>query len=69
MNAKKPDGSVGKRTVEAVIMWVSPQGKSKAMGITIGHGDADLRSEGFQRLLIDGVNWMIANPGPKTSGD
>jgi hypothetical protein len=48
---------------KAVIMWVTPQGKSKVMGLTIGHADADWQSAGFQNLVIDGVNWMIENPG------
>ena len=56
---KQKDGTVKKMESSAVIMWASPQGKSQVIGLTIGHGDADLRSEGFQRLLIDGVNWMM----------
>ncbi len=56
---KQKDGTTKKMESSSVIMWVSPQGKSRVIGLTIGHGDADLRSEGFQRLLIDGVNWMI----------
>lgn len=58
---KQKDGSVKKMETKAVIMWVSKQGKSRVMGLTIGHGDADLKSQGFQSLLIDGVNWMIKN--------
>ena len=58
---RQEDGNTKTFEAQSVIMWVSPQGKSQVMGLTIGHGDADLRSEGFQRLLIDGVNWMI-NP-------
>jgi hypothetical protein len=56
---RQADGSNKNIETKSVIMWVSPQGKGQVMGLTIGHGDADLRSEGFQRLLIDGVNWMI----------
>ena len=63
---KQKDGTVKTIVAKSVIMWVSPQGKSKVMGLTIGHGDADLKSAGFQSLLVDGVNWMIANPGPGT---
>ena len=56
---KQKDGTVQNMETQSVIMWVSKQGKSKVMGLTIGHGDADLRSKGFQSLLVDGVNWMI----------
>ncbi|MEE2639842.1 MAG: ThuA domain-containing protein, partial [Planctomycetota bacterium] len=60
---KLKDGTTKKIETESVIMWVSRQGKSRVMGLTIGHGDADLRSKGFQSLLIDGVNWMVES-GP-----
>ncbi|MDA0765346.1 MAG: hypothetical protein O3A87_00380 [Verrucomicrobia bacterium] len=58
---RQADGTTKTIESKSVIMWVSPQGKSQVMGLTIGHGDDDFRSEGFQRLLIDGVHWMI-NP-------
>ncbi len=59
---ERKDGTVKTREASSTIMWMTPQGRSKVIGLTIGHGDADLRSDGFQSLLIDSVNWMIANP-------
>ncbi len=53
-------GTQGKAT--ATIMWECPQGKSKVMGLSLGHDVTDWEFEPFQNMLIDGVNYMIANP-------
>ncbi len=64
ISSKQKDGSVKKIETKSVIMWHSRQGKSNLIGLTIGHGDADLRSQGFQSLLVDGVNWLIKTQNP-----
>lgn len=64
ISSQQKDGSFKTVETKSIIMWHSRQGKSNLIGLTIGHGDADLRSQGFQSLLIDGVNWLIKTQNP-----
>jgi hypothetical protein len=47
---------------KAVAMWECPQGKSKVIGFTAGHATPDWTNENFKFLVIDGINYLIANP-------
>ncbi len=49
---------------KAVVLWSCPQGKSQVMGLTVGHGVDDWKSEPYKNLLTDSVNYLIANPKP-----
>ena len=49
---------------KAVVVWTCPQGRSQVMGLTIGHGVDDWKTEPFQNLIIDGVNYLAENPKP-----
>ena len=55
-------GKQGK--ADAVVMWTAPQGKSQVLGFTIGHDVGDWKTEPFKHLVIDSVNYLIANPKP-----
>ncbi len=47
---------------KAVAMWECPQGKSKVIGISAGHAMPDWTNENFKFLVIDGIDYLIANP-------
>jgi hypothetical protein len=48
--------------MKAVAMWECPQGKSKVICITAGHAMPDWTNENFKFLVIDGIDYLIANP-------
>lgn len=48
-----------KETAEAIVMWEVPQGKSKVLGLTLGHGEEEWNQPEFQSLIIDGVNYLF----------
>ena len=50
---------------KAIIMWEVPQGKSKVLGLTVGHDMTDWQFEEFHNLIIDGVNYLSENPKNK----
>ena len=52
---------------DAIVMWTCPRGKSRIMGLTWGHDVRDWNAEPFQKLLTEGVNDLIANPGPEAA--
>jgi hypothetical protein len=52
---------------EAIVMWTCPRGKSRVVGLTWGHDLRDWESEPFERLVIDAVNDLMANPGPEAA--
>ena len=54
------EGVQGK--AKAIVMWLCPQGKSKVLGLTVGHGVGDWASDEFRGLITDGVNYLIQNP-------
>ena len=54
------EGVQGK--AKAIVMWLCPQGKSKVLGLTVGHGVGDWASNEFRGLITDGVNYLIQNP-------
>jgi hypothetical protein len=55
------EGVQGK--AKAIVMWTCPQGKSQVLGLSLGHGpEWDLKE--FRNLVIDGVEYLIANPTP-----
>ena len=43
----------------STLMWLSPQGKSQVLGLTIGHDLAEWQQPEFQLLLKDGVNFLL----------
>jgi hypothetical protein len=52
---------------DAIVMWTCKQGKSQVMGFSLGHGAVgdgpnEWKLPEFQTLMIDGVNYLIANP-------
>lgn len=54
---------------DAIVMWTFPQGKSQIMGLSLGHGAVgdgpdEWETPEFQGLVINGVNYLIANPSP-----
>jgi hypothetical protein len=49
-------------TFKAIAMWECPQGKSKIIGISLGHATPDWSNIGFKHLVVDGVNYLIRNP-------
>ncbi len=44
---------------EMVVFWECPQGKSKILGLTLGHDVKEWQSKGFQNMLVDGINYLI----------
>ena len=46
------------------VLWTCPQGKSQVMCLTVGHDVADWTTKSFRNLIVDGVNYLIANPKP-----
>ena len=46
----------------AVVAWIHPQGKSKVLGITLGHGMKEWQHAYVQQLIVDGVNYLAAHP-------
>ncbi len=46
------------KKAEAIVMWEVPQGKSKVIGITLGHGEGEWKQAEFQKILIDAVNYL-----------
>ena len=48
--------------LKAVAMWECPQGISKVIGISAGHAMPDWTNENFKFLVIDGIDYLIANP-------
>jgi hypothetical protein len=55
------EGVQGK--AKATVMWTVPQGKSQVLGLSLGHGPEWAKEE-FRNLLVDGVEYLIANPNP-----
>ena len=49
---------------KAIVMWLCPQGKSKVLGLTVGHGVGDWATDQYRGLIADGVNYLIQNPKP-----
>ena len=54
------EGVQGK--AKAIVMWLCPQGKSKVLVLTVGHGVGDWASDEFRGRIADGVNYLIQNP-------
>lgn len=54
---------------KATVLWLCPQGKSKVLGFSIGHGVADWKLDVFQNTLTDGVNYLIANPSSASKAE
>jgi hypothetical protein len=44
--------------VTSNVMWVVPQGKSKVIGLSLGHGIQEWQQTQFQGLLKDSVNFL-----------
>ena len=49
---------------KAIVMWLCPQGKSKVLGLTVGHGVGDWATDQYRGLIADGVNYLIQDPKP-----
>lgn len=52
---------------DAIVMWTCQQGKSQVMGLSLGHGAVGTGPDEwslpeFQDLMINGVDYLIANP-------
>lgn len=43
---------------EMVVFWECPQGKSKILGLSLGHGIGEWGSKEFQNMVRDGVNYL-----------
>ena len=43
---------------KAIVMWEVPQGKSKVIGLSLGHDMGEWNQPEFQSLLKDSVNYM-----------
>ncbi len=61
------EGVQGK--AKAIVMWTCPQGKSRVMGLTLGHGAVgdgpdEWETPEFQGLVTNGVNYLIKHPKP-----
>lgn len=41
------------------IMWTRPWKKGRVLCLTLGHGDYSQRNPGFQKLLFNGVAWLL----------
>jgi hypothetical protein len=52
-----------------VAMWECPQGISKVIGISAGHAMPDWTNENFKFLVIDGIDYLIANPSSNPSSN
>jgi len=51
---------IGKgKLATAIILWESPQGKSKSMGFTLGHDVSDWSIPDFRYIIEDSVNYLI----------
>ncbi len=50
------------KTDTAVVMWECPQGKSKVIGLSLGHDVDDWKFDEFQNMIIDGINYLAENP-------
>jgi len=46
---------------ESVVMWLSPRGKSRIIGLTLGHADPEWDDPVFHNLVVDSVNFLIAH--------
>jgi hypothetical protein len=44
---------------EAIVFWEAPRGKSKIMGLSLGHSVQDFKDEGFKTMLVDGLNYLM----------
>ena len=40
-------------------MWLVPQGKSKVLGLSLGHDMGEWEQPEFQSLIGDGVNFLL----------
>jgi len=49
---------------KAIVMWLCPQGKSKVMGLTVGHDMGDWATDEYRGLITDGVNYLIERSKP-----
>ena len=49
----------GKKEAKAIVMWEVPQGKSKVIGLSLGHDIGEWNQPEFQGLLKDAVNYMV----------
>lgn len=52
------------RNAKAVVVWTCPQGKSRVLGITLGHGEGEWNLPEFQHLITDSVNFLLEHPQP-----
>ena len=59
LNAAEKKKLANPRKSTATVMWVVPQGKSKVLGLTLGHDEGEWNQPEFQSLLTDGVNFLI----------
>ncbi|MCM8533949.1 MAG: ThuA domain-containing protein [Lentisphaeraceae bacterium] len=44
---------------EAIVMWEVPRGKSKVIGLTLGHSVTDWKDKEFRGLVINGLNYLM----------
>jgi type 1 glutamine amidotransferase len=57
-----PDFHVIARAENHPVMWWHPLGKGKVMSLTLGHDLKAKANEGYQRLLVNGVRWLVGIP-------
>nr|WP_295927680.1 ThuA domain-containing protein [uncultured Dyadobacter sp.] len=44
------------------VMWWHPVGKGKVMSLTLGHDQHAKDNQGYQKLLVNGVRWLVGIP-------
>ena len=59
LNAAEKKKLANPKKSTATVMWVVPQGKSKVLGLSLGHDEGEWSQAEFQSLLTDGVNFLI----------
>lgn len=57
-----PEFHVIARAENHPVMWWHPVGKGKVMSLTLGHDELAKASDGYQKLLINGVRWLVGIP-------
>ena len=59
LNDKEQKLADNPKKAEAIVMWTVPQGKSKVLGLSLGHDEGEWNQAEFQSLLTDGVNFLL----------
>lgn len=44
------------------VMWWHPLGKGKVMSLTLGHDAHAKDNQGYQKLLVNGIRWLLGIP-------